>query len=70
MPGPVHASCGGCDTTWTGTAIAHCSGCHRTFGGTKSFDMHRKYYKCVDPVTLKLEEVDGVWRQPTPALAA
>lgn len=70
MPGAVPASCGGCTTTWSGTAIAHCGRCHRTFGGTKAFDMHRKYYKCVDPSGLKLELVGEIWRQPAPVAVA
>lgn len=35
------ATCGKCDTTWTGMRAEHCAACHETFTGTESGDRHR-----------------------------
>ena len=72
---PPRATCGGCDSTWTGTAACHCSGCHRTFSGVGLFDKHRsavgEYGACIDPATItdKHDQPvtffrDGMWRGP------
>lgn len=47
-------------------AQAHCAaaGCHRTFGGVTGFDKHRDNGACIDPATLGMTEIAGVWRVP------
>jgi hypothetical protein len=49
-------TCGGCDSTWTGTNMAHCggkgSGCHTTFSSAKLFDLHRQGHVCTDPASI------------------
>lgn len=39
-------TCAGCDTTWTGLAVAHCAACHLTFGSVAGFDKHRVSGRC------------------------
>jgi hypothetical protein len=64
------ATCGGCDTRWSGLAIAHCGGCHHTFSGVTLFDLHRRRSRCTDPAAIRhkgepLVRSDvGVWRYP------
>ncbi len=46
--------------------------CGRTFGGMTGFDWHLKWLdsapwvECVDPATVGLTEVDGVWVRKAP----
>lgn len=43
---------------------AHCGACHRTLGSVTDFDRHRRGGVCLDPVTLGLVEVAGLWASP------
>ncbi len=58
-------SCRKCRTKWTGLRRCHCSGCHKTFNSVGGFDKHRKDFKCLDPLDLKMEMDDkGIWAVP------
>lgn len=45
-------------------AGTHCGVCHETFGGLGGFDRHRRDGWCLDPSTLGMEDMAGVWRTP------
>lgn len=45
-------------------AQAHCGACHRTLGTVTDFDRHRRAGACLDPATLGLVEVAGLWASP------
>lgn len=57
-----------CDDTCTRPtpSQAHCAAgsCHKTFGGVGGFDKHRRDGSCLDPATLGMVEIKGVWRTP------
>lgn len=40
---------------------AHCSVCHLTFRSVTNFDAHRSKGYCIDPASIELVDVDGVW---------
>ncbi len=56
-------SCGGCAARWYGPNRCHCGGCHRTFDAVEEFTRHRPRFGCVDPTSLQMRSVGGVWRR-------
>lgn len=63
----MNATCGGCDARWRRQGFAHCAaaGCHQTFSGVRTFDAHRRRFKCRKPADAGLVlGDDGVWRSP------
>lgn len=63
------ATCGGCDSSWTGLSMAHCAAdCHQTFGSAANFYRHRKHGKCRPPqdIGLAWNPVRHCWTEVIP----
>lgn len=43
---------------------AHCGVCHRSLASVSDFDRHRRRGACLDPASLGLVEVFGLWASP------
>lgn len=57
--------CKKCNFRWLGVSAAHCTGCHRTFKSANAFDLHRRDFRCLDPMDLGMIMNDrGFWTKP------
>jgi hypothetical protein len=51
QPGPSHCHCAA-------------ASCHATFASLEAFDDHRRNGQCLNPASLGLVAVDGLWASP------
>lgn len=57
-----------CGKTWTGRSRCHCAACHEHFNSIYAFNCHRKDFKCQNPTSRGLVQVNGYWQNPRRAL--